>query len=876
MFFFSSKSKVFLIVVKTHWFKIALLQYVFDLVSLLILELITHFVDSQVVLDMNFDKISTLVPASSERVCGESPRALLSRKISSKYVKDEIFPNSDGFALREEELNRREKLIHERELKLERNSADYYDKRRSESHVNIERPQWVTLDECMSANTSQWDSWSSVSDFKTNVKNVATLSANEKQTDGDGYRRRECENSSMRRNSEVGVPQLIDALYSMTSSVNQRNSRPLAKEDRFSGDPVKYRRFIKQFETYVVRGIHNSADKLDLLISSCTGEARENIADCILASSSEIGYLEARRILEINYGQSHIIVDAYVKTVTEGPSLRTGDVQSLSHLARAMRNCLITCSGLSSAGLDTQQTIGSVFKRLPKDLQDKFMSEFSTKLERNELVTFKDLTEFVERRSRMGKSYLGQLTLGKGERRQERAFVFDQSRKRTYFTSAGRKETKDVAPKTPQCSECKGFHTLWRCRLFQEKTVKERWEIVKNHQLCFNCFGTHVARNCRSNGRCKRCNRRHHTLLHVPDEEYVAPRQRGACVNGAGAHSAKVEESSRTEDKQKGICASGKANCSESGKVWLKVVPVTVWGPSCRKRVTTYAFLDEGSDTTLCSQRLVDQLRLQGTKVSFSLASINGVEEQNGVKVDLNMCGIRGTDILSLRDVVAVSTLPDLTDNIPDKEDVGRFPNLLRNAEFTYLPQKTVDLLIGADHQLVHRPLEYRFGQTGNPDAIRTQIGWTLIGQEINFRSHNLLHVNYVQRESIRLSEQLQQIYDTDFVTRNSGEPPSSTEDRRALKIMEESAVKVDGHYQIALPWKSDDRKLPNNRQMAERRLNSVKQRFVRNPEFFQVYCEKLADYISNGYARMIPKIVWFQEHAFGIYHTMLLRESFE
>ena len=59
-------------------------------------------------------------------------------------------------------------------------------------------------------------------------------------------------------------------------------------------------------------------------------------------------------------------------------------------------------------------------------------------------------------------------------------------------------------------------------------------------------------------------------------------------------------------------------------------------GPSCRKEVTTYAFLDEGSDATLCSQRLVDQLSLQETKVSFSLANINGVEEQNGVKVDLN------------------------------------------------------------------------------------------------------------------------------------------------------------------------------------------------------------------------------------------------
>ena len=175
----------------------------------------------------------------------------------------------------------------------------------------------------MSANTNRWESRSSVSDLKTNVK---TLLANEKQTDAGGYKRRDYESSSTERTSEIGVPQLIDGLYSMTSSVNQRNYRPLVKEDSFDGNPVRYRRFIKQFKTYVLRGIHSPADKLDLLISSCTGEARENTQDCILASSSEIGYLEARRILETSYGHSHIVIDAYVKTVTEGPSIRVGNV----------------------------------------------------------------------------------------------------------------------------------------------------------------------------------------------------------------------------------------------------------------------------------------------------------------------------------------------------------------------------------------------------------------------------------------------------------------------------------------------------------------------------------------------------------------------
>ena len=327
---------------------------------------------------MNFCEMSTRVPVSSERLFDESLRGSSFCKVSGKLsnVKDELFCKSDELELCEKELIRRENLIRERELKLDRNSADYYDKRHSESDEVIERLQWVTLDECLYANTNQWDSRSSVSDFKTNVK---TLSANEKHTDAGGYKERYYESSSTGRTSEVGVPQLIDALYFMTSSVNQRNYRPLVKEDRFGGDPVRYRRFIKQFETYVLRGIYCPTDKLDLLISSCTGEARENIQDCILASSSEIGCLEVRRILETSYGQSHIVVDACVKTVTEGTDIRVGDVQGLSQLAGAMRNCLITCAGLSCAGLDTQQNIGSVFKQLPRDLQDKFIFKVFSK-----------------------------------------------------------------------------------------------------------------------------------------------------------------------------------------------------------------------------------------------------------------------------------------------------------------------------------------------------------------------------------------------------------------------------------------------------------------------------------------------------------------
>ena len=135
----------------------------------------------------------------------------------------------------------------------------------------------------------------------------------------------------------------------------------------------------------------------------------------MMADSSEIGYLEARRILETNYGEPHVVVDAYVRAITERPFIRSGDSEGLAKLASSMRNCLIACSGLASAGLNTQHKVGSVFKRLPRSLHEKFMSEVkcSNKLKNSKLITFKGLTEFAESLARMERSSFGQLSPNK-------------------------------------------------------------------------------------------------------------------------------------------------------------------------------------------------------------------------------------------------------------------------------------------------------------------------------------------------------------------------------------------------------------------------------------------------------------------------------
>jgi len=58
-----------------------------------------------------------------------------------------------------------------------------------------------------------------------------------------------------------------------------------------------------------------------------------------------------------------------------------------------------------------------------------------------------------------------------------------------------------------------------------------------------------------------------------------------------------------------------------------------------------------------------------------------------------------------------------------------------------------------------------------------------------------------------------------------------SMEDRKALRMMEKSAVKVDGHYQLALPWQSASPRLANNKVVTLNRLNHLKRKIEKDPE---------------------------------------------
>ena len=516
-------------------------------------------------------------------------------------------------------------------------------------------------------------------------------------------------------NDQSRVSELIDAFSIMTNSINRSQTRPVQGNDLFYGDPIDYRRFTRYFETYTIRGVNDSATRLNLLISSCAGEAKESIVNCIMCDSPDVGYWKARHILEENFGQIGGVINAYVKKLTEGPPIKSNDSDGILKFARDLYNCELTCGSRPESGLDSQQVVGKVFARLPRSLQEKFISSVSFQLEKGQPITFSQLSQFMQKHSHVERSFLNQIVKSKDPN----ITKFNSSKRSCnkpaiHFTQSSNapssivesalvkpNQFKEIDRKHKSCPMCVQGHPLWKCLKFQNATQKQKWNTVWKSGCCINCLGDHLVRHCQSCQRCKMCQDKHHTLLHKEHNlksSTSTNSKNGGSDNGAGVgnpgkvlpncvqienHVNQVNPNDQLQIKS----SSSQVTQNSKLHVRLKVVPVTVWSSCSDRCLNTYAFLDEGSNATLCTENLVKDLRLIGHKVEYSISTVCETKQQHGVKVSLRFRGINELAIFEAPDVLAVPHLPDLQESIPSNADTKHFAHLhgLNFPDFRYL-----------------------------------------------------------------------------------------------------------------------------------------------------------------------------------------------
>lgn len=74
---------------------------------------------------------------------------------------------------------------------------------------------------------------------------------------------------------------------------------------------------------------------------------------------------------------------------------------------------------------------------------------------------------------------------------------------------------------TVSCKICNGNHPIYKCENLQKLSIIDRMKKMIEERLCINCLALgHLVKDCRSST-CKKCDKRHNSLLHQEKEEHI-------------------------------------------------------------------------------------------------------------------------------------------------------------------------------------------------------------------------------------------------------------------------------------------------------------------------------------------------------------------
>ncbi|XP_036347947.1 uncharacterized protein LOC118757334 [Rhagoletis pomonella] len=360
--------------------------------------------------------------------------------------------------------------------------------------------------------------------------------------------------------------------------------------------------------------------------------------------------------------------------------------------------------------------------------------------------------------------------------------------------------------------KCAACHSLTDCDEFKALARQSRWQFVKDKKLCIRCFKNHLVRRCKSNKLCgiDGCRLVHNPLLHRRSEEL------------------RNTEDTTGKPESNAVCLHQK----QCEKVLFRYIPVTLHANG--RAVDTIALIDEGASCTLLDEFLAHKLMLTGPTEELCLRWTGNITQQepNSKIVSLEISA-RGTDLVkySLHKVRTLANL-DLPQQSLQMNVIEKRQHLKSLPILPYSECKA-GILIGLDHAKLSLPLEIRESKDDGLIATRCKLGWSVYGRDgrEQLTEARLMHIcpctkysdldtlmrSYFSFEAVGISPYVK--------------PLVSTEDERALKIMEKTTryIAHEKRWETGLLWRYDHVDLPDSYAMARKRLECLEKKMNKN-----------------------------------------------
>lgn len=652
----------------------------------------------------------------------------------------------------------------------------------------------------------------------------------------------------------VGVMKQNAETTTVMKAMLQRQGIPKPNPPKFAGDSAEFPVFKQRMQDWLDEKGFTEKEKVTYLLSFVDGDAKEAIKHCEIEGD---GYSEAMTILEGQYGHPAKVVSACIRRITEGPRIESGDKEALIKLRNHLRTCLKVLRHNESYRheINASANIERVIDRLPYHMQMDWAKKVPKV--RDETATGPDLShvfDLVNRQVRiMNDPQFGHLatrskaSVSAPKQGRQAALSNNSNPLRQLSTMATSVEDTEAQLAAP-CPCCTERHLLKHCKVFERKSVEERWEIVKERKLCHICLTAgHMRAECASREKCA-CQTiyPHNKLLHRNSPSQQVPSSANHSSDRGSEDKGRVESyTTLTDENRKTV-------------VLLHVVPVKVLSNG-GKSLTTYGLLDNGSRGTIISSDIAERLNIDGPALPVAVTTVLGRQDRTFKEVSFALQAAEpaeGEPVLNVKG----GLVGDLDINekvLPHEINYERYPHL-SDISIPEVEIKKVSVIIGEDVRKAHIVKEVRVSEDENCDlyATKTALGWTIAGtMEGKTDEQREVSVNFIDSDKLLLRQvenfwSMEKIGLEDKVHRSA-----SVEDRRAESILQKTTRMTEGHYETGLLWKNDNPQLPNNRKIAEARLSSLKRKFQKDPELEGKYRRTMQDYIDRGYARKLSNL---------------------
>ena len=387
----------------------------------------------------------------------------------------------------------------------------------------------------------------------------------------------------------------------------------------FSGKPEQFTTFWELFETTIHNNPHlTNVQKFAYLRPLLTDKANECVAGI---RQSHGNYVILVDTLKQAFAKPELVIDSHLHALTNlSPVTKSNDFGSLRRQHDIIQSHI---SSLSSLGVleetYSKMAMPLIIKSLPTRLQFKLTELLEDPAKRNLKAVMTALLNNIEIGERCNS-----LTNKAGDSNSSKTDKYPTKThtSKTQYYNGNRKS--DFIPQSVlssttgnkiRCSFCNGEHYANACTVYA--TPDARYQRLRSLKACLNCARLtkppHFARDCRSNSRCRTCNKKHHTTIHDSinsNNQNLSNQNRGAEGGGSDQTSSVAVtsdcESEENTLEQNVVLASKRP----SSKVLLQTALVEIYNPVNNKSVERRILLDSASQGSWIEDEVAKELDL--------------------------------------------------------------------------------------------------------------------------------------------------------------------------------------------------------------------------------------------------------------------------